>query len=60
MARKVIHDINDRVRRSKELIEAKWRVEESDRMQTLSLVNMSHEIRIPLNAIVGFPRWFLL
>lgn len=50
----LIHDIGDRVRRSKELLEAKRKAEEADQMKTLFLANMSHEIRTPLNAIVGF------
>ena len=50
----LIHDIGDRVHRSNELIEAKQRAEEADRMKSVFLANMSHEIRTPLNAIVGF------
>lgn len=50
----LIHDIGDRIRRSKELLEAKRKAEEADQMKTLFLANMSHEIRTPLNAIVGF------
>ncbi len=52
----LIHDIGDRIRRSQELIEAKRRAEDADRMKSVFLANMSHEIRTPLNAIVGFSK----
>jgi signal transduction histidine kinase/CheY-like chemotaxis protein len=38
----------------KELLESKEKAEESDRLKTAFLANMSHDIRIPMNAIIGF------
>jgi len=46
--------IKERKRTEKELIQAKNKAVESDRLKTAFLSNMSHEIRTPLNAIVGF------
>jgi signal transduction histidine kinase len=37
-----------------ELLQAKQKAEENDRLKSIFLANMSHEIRTPMNAIVGF------
>lgn len=39
-----------------ELLKAKVKAEESDRLKTAFLQNMSHEVRTPLNVIVGFSK----
>jgi len=37
-----------------QLLEAKQKAEENDRLKSVFLANMSHEIRTPMNAIIGF------
>lgn len=48
------HDITDRKKAEQELIAAKNKAEENDKLKTALLQNISHEIRTPMNAIVGF------
>ncbi len=47
-------DVTERKKIENELIEAKNKAEEADKLKTAFLSNMSHEIRTPINAINGF------
>lgn len=49
-----IFDVTDEVKRQRELIQARKKAEENDKLKSAFLSNLSHEIRTPLNGIMGF------
>lgn len=47
-------DITERTKMMEELLHAKIKAEESDKLKTAFINNISHEIRTPVNSILGF------
>lgn len=50
----LITDISETKKNEQQLIEAKIKAEESDRLKSAFLATMNHELRTPLNHIIGF------
>jgi len=49
-----VRDVSEKIISDKQLFEAKNKAEESSRLKSAFLNNMNHELRTPMNAIMGF------
>ncbi|MDG5800970.1 ATP-binding protein [Marinilabiliaceae bacterium ANBcel2] len=50
----IVNNLTEVIDKQKELDEYKLKAEESDRLKSSFLANLSHEVRTPMNTIMGF------
>ena len=50
----IVEDISEQKKYESQIIAAKEKAEESDKMKSSFMATMSHELRTPLNAVIGF------
>lgn len=52
----ILYNLQDKIKRHHEMLTAKLKAEEGDKLKSAFLANMSHEIRTPMNGILGFAK----
>ncbi len=50
----IVEDVSDQRKYEEQILAAKQKAEESDRLKSSFMATMSHELRTPLNTVIGF------